>query len=62
MTLMEAARGSTVVWLSLTLSPVSLASEFPLATQLFIVVIFLMVAHRFKADGPKAPVDSRIKG
>ena len=62
MTLIEAGRGSAVVRLSLALSPASLASGFGWALQLFIVVIFLMVAHRFNADGPKAPVDSRMKG
>ena len=25
-------------------------------------MIFLMVAHRFKAEGPRAPVDSTMKG
>ena len=61
-TLMEAGSGSTIVRLSLSLSLASLASRFSRALQLFIVVIFLMVAHKFKAEGPRAPVDSRIKG
>ena len=61
-TLMEAESGSTIVRLSLSLSLASLAPGLSRALQLFISVIFLMVAHRFRAEGPRAPVDSTMKG